>query len=270
MNKDFARGMIVSMALKSLPVRKKSPIAYLYNGVRLPALPEWDREAYPYAFIAHTAKQYIYFFVLDEPTYHNGTDGVWYITAVSHSVTDYKNPSEWSPMSGNTIDRACINLMWSNFDMLKSNGSIALAASDPIPIYNEPVNYLYNGVKLPKLPEWDKEAYPYAVITRNLLSNSIYNLWLLSSTETTENSSGEGQLRHHAGNPYSQITITNDTSAWSAWNTRDGDGVITLSKTLNALIWANFDVLDLDDAVFLAASEPIPINEKANPAKAGR
>lgn len=26
------------------------------------------------------------------------------------------------------------------------------------------MNYLYNGVKLPALPEWDKETYPYAVI----------------------------------------------------------------------------------------------------------
>jgi hypothetical protein len=26
------------------------------------------------------------------------------------------------------------------------------------------MNYFYNGVELPALPEWDKEAYPYAAI----------------------------------------------------------------------------------------------------------
>ena len=30
---------------------------YLYNGIELPALPEWDKSKYPYAFIANTANQ---------------------------------------------------------------------------------------------------------------------------------------------------------------------------------------------------------------------
>ena len=114
---------------------EKVPVAYLYNGVRLPALPEWDREAYPYAFIAHTIKKYIYFFVLTEPTYHTNDSGQWVITAVSHSVTDYSNPGEWRPSSMETIERVVGSLMWSNFDMLKSDGSISLEASEPVPIY---------------------------------------------------------------------------------------------------------------------------------------
>jgi hypothetical protein len=110
-------------------------VAFLYNGVRLPKLPEWDREAYPYAFIAHTIKKYIYFFVLTEPTYHTDDSGQWVITAVTHSVTDYNNPGEWRPESGETNDRVVGSLIWSNFDMLKSDGSIALEASEPVPIY---------------------------------------------------------------------------------------------------------------------------------------
>lgn len=136
-DKDFLEGLAISAACHVLPVRKvfREPIAYSYNGVILPALPEWDRERYPYAFIAHSAERYIYFFVLDEPTYHEGSDGVWYISAVSHSVTDYEDPSEWRPGSGNTIDRACTGLMWSNFDMLSWTGSVLLEASEPTPVY---------------------------------------------------------------------------------------------------------------------------------------
>lgn len=35
----------------------------------------------------------------------------------------------------------------------------------PVPVQDEPTMYSYNGTVLPKLPEWDKTAYPYACIT---------------------------------------------------------------------------------------------------------
>ena len=37
-----------------------------------------------------------------------------------------------------------------------------------------PDGYSYNGVQLPKLPEWDKEMYPYAVISYREGINQYY------------------------------------------------------------------------------------------------
>ena len=45
-------GLILSLFSSPLPEVQKQPVAYLYNGVRLPKLPEWDRETYPYATIS--------------------------------------------------------------------------------------------------------------------------------------------------------------------------------------------------------------------------
>lgn len=44
-------GLILGQFSSPLSMAQKEPVAYLYNGVRLPKLPEWDRETYPYALI---------------------------------------------------------------------------------------------------------------------------------------------------------------------------------------------------------------------------
>lgn len=112
----------------------KTPVAYLYNGVQLPALPEWDKETYPHAFIAHTGKMFTYLFVLSDPTYLVGIEGDWCIKCVNHSTLN-KSTGVWIPGSGNTIERSVHSLVWSNFDMVSRDGSIAMSASDPIPVY---------------------------------------------------------------------------------------------------------------------------------------
>ena len=37
-------------------------------------------------------------------------------------------------------------------------------------------NYVYNGTELPKLPEWDKSTYPYAVIVKQGYLTKYYKL----------------------------------------------------------------------------------------------
>lgn len=49
--RSCAMGLILSLFSSPLPEVQKEPVAYLYNGVILPALPEWDRETYPYLVI---------------------------------------------------------------------------------------------------------------------------------------------------------------------------------------------------------------------------
>ena len=71
------------------------------------------------------------------------------------------------------------------------------------------MNFLYNGVKLPALPEWDKEKYPYAAM--NLGAN--YGvLYLLDNA--------------------------------------------LMAKQFQ---WANFDILNEDGTLYLAASDPVPV-----------
>lgn len=145
MNKDFARGMIVSMALKALPVRKKSPIAYLYNGVRLPALPEWDREAYPYAAICSSGINSYYLRLLRHDAYYE-TDrwGEFHLVSSPALTSNYLKSSGWSDFredSGAYISPETpsatvgVGTIWTNFDLLNEDETVFMEATDPIPVY---------------------------------------------------------------------------------------------------------------------------------------
>ena len=262
MNKDFAKGMIVSMALKALPVRKKSPIAYLYNGVRLPALPEWDRERYPYAWI----------------TYHGTSDNVSYyrfIFSATNAVKKYifgkgdylavvnttayilyTDDDNWTFLFENNSNDNVLSthkLLWCNEDILDSSGNVYFEASDPIPIYNEPVNYLYNGVKLPKLPEWDKTVYPYAVIINLYFGAGTY-VRFLPSVEYETMSNGNWGLKVSSDSLYSELT----NGEWGVVSSKGNDSYIAVGELF---CWASFDITNADGSVYLAASEPIPVYE---------
>ena len=269
MNKDFARGMIVSMALKALPVRKKSPIAYLYNGVRLPALPEWDREMYPYAYIWDlnadfpSLSHYYKLTIMDTPLRYGTVNGVQSIYCAEGRKTAMYNLIDgawvyYGESSGS--NRVTANPIWTNHDVINdTDGSVYLSGSNPIPIYNEPVNYLYNGVKLPKLPEWDKTVYPYAAISSSG-KNSYYLRLLRYDAQYQINSWGDFAFK-------STPALTSNYTASSGWGdfTENSSGAYispTYSETVSVGVrWTNFDLLNEDGTVFMEASEPIPVYE---------
>lgn len=107
----------------------------------------------------------------------------------------------------------------------------------------EPVAYLYNGVRLPKLPEWDKTAYPYAVLYE---TDTSYYLYCFAEAK--------------------QATLTGGVSCWGygcafglsdgVWNPRTA--LLTGSYTT---FWANYDVYDSDGTLYMSASEPVPVYE---------
>lgn len=121
---------------------------YLYNGVELPALPEWDREMYPYAVISDFGLNYPpCLYVLSADAYYElNNDNLWLTTSagLQWKVVDGK----WSAFGenpGNTIS-VLINdpswfsnheLIWTNFNA-EYNGTLYLAASDPIPVNPAP------------------------------------------------------------------------------------------------------------------------------------
>lgn len=262
MNKDFAKGMIVSLALKSLPVRKKSPIAYLYNGVRLPALPEWDREAYPYALMwgAYSWTGYTYYLDVCAEIFYDGSN-IGVSGGYQRFFCPEGNPTKWSSSTSGEESLVCsiASVMWANFDVMGENGAVVLAKSTPIPIYNEPVNYLYNGVKLPKLPEWDKTVYPYATLyyqNGKDSSTTEYIFLLVTAQEYSWKSSY--QLQTYGPGYVYRYLIDGGTE----WEYVREIGSNSEDHIANYFFWTTHDILNKDgDAVYLAASEPIPVYE---------
>jgi hypothetical protein len=136
------------------------PIAYLYNGVQLPDINAvWtDKTAYPYAWVeAYSAEPFGYadanvaFLILasNRPTY-NSTEGfvlssnlLQYATTDSEQVaSDFGllSANVWD-LSGNDTDNTWTmeafdgRTYWSNHDILNTDGSTYLAASEPVAVY---------------------------------------------------------------------------------------------------------------------------------------
>lgn len=250
---------------------------FLYNGVKLPALPEWDRNRYPYAFI--------YIVTLD------GTTGVYTLVVSSSSVMGYDgngiicpaatvgqrytvSEDSWAAAAASDdfyIKRDnLIYTVWANFDVLNSDGSVYVAASDPVPVADkfplqgwlnwhviglcsrplpvsvrEPVAYLYNGVRLPKLPELDKEKYPYAFI-ENL---GVFGCYLYLTKEHVYYYSG-----YKVPAPYLRCKANGD--GWG--NFTEGSS----EYNTNFALWANHDIYyngDNSENKYLSASKPVPV-----------
>lgn len=112
-------------------------------------------------------------------------------------------------------------------------------------------NYLYNGIELPALPDWDKTAYPYAAIYKNALkTGTMFNVatsnFLFNGTTYVK-----GEHSHITWN-YNQ-----ETGAWEPYSS----GSLDSSKMASAsqMIWTNTNILDTDGAVYFAASTPVPV-----------
>ena len=131
--------------------------------------------------------------------------------------------------------------------------------------------YLYNVVKLPALPEWDKTVYPYAFIyaigtNGDGVSSEVYTLIISASNQMVYDSIGIGFR-------YDAIGITKAVSTdGTEWvdRTYDSGGseyfYVKREEPTDILYirvaWANFDVLNANGSVYVAASEPVPVVEK--------
>ena len=110
----------------------------------------------------------------------------------------------------------------------------------------EPVAYLYNGVRLGKLPV--VEGYPYAVI-----STLFGRKALLLAQQAPYFDSSTSKVRI-PGNSilYGYFGISWDYNGEATSRAFDGD----------SLIWTSHDILnDTDGSVFLKATAPVPVYE---------
>ena len=116
------------------------------------------------------------------------------------------------------------------------------------------MNYLYNGVELPALPEWDKGTYPYAVITECATipaSGATHMLYVTSKKLFAET---DGECTNGAGHVYRYIPGNAEWTYLSEVNIVNG-----ATTTNGEAIWCNGDIYYKDSTLYLAASDPIPV-----------
>lgn len=120
------------------------------------------------------------------------------------------------------------------------------------------MNYLYNGVELPALPEYDKEKYPYAVIGDHGASWPPA-LWCLSADAYYELNGNLLWLKASAGRSWEL-----EDGKWSEYEENAGNAISVLINSTSwsstyELIWTNFNA-EYNGTLYLAASDPIPVN----------
>lgn len=287
--KSWLMGLALGMAGNPLPFTLEPPIAYIFNGVELPPLPKWDREKYPYAqiqydniiqayeFTALSADAY-YFYSSDMLLFggesaDNPVEGV-----VCHCYKPYDTWDElkvWDNCSVAINKLPWGKLIWQNFDA-EYEGVRYMEASDPIPVYagssdpeKTPTSYSYNGVVLPKLPEWDREKYPYAVIgstyktiwVSGVPAGTRYVFVVFKSTRYKSASGGGFFFTVPA---IEWVYYNNEwvkCKEFTEDNSTESDDGTYFSSIMYGPDWADHDVYNSDGTLYLAASEPTPVYE---------
>lgn len=128
-------------------------------------------------------------------------------------------------------------------------------------------NYLYNGIELPQLPEWDKSIYPYAVIVKQGYFTTYYKLRCYATISYYTDVDGERKFGGDGTVAIGyQVPVTDATnSAWESVGEIDVSTVVgehsVSDDNSGNLMWANFDVLNTDGTIYLAASKPILLAE---------
>ena len=134
--KDFLNGLIMALCGRVVQYPKREPVAYLYNGVRLPKLPDWDKEAYPYAAIVTKANGE-YRFYADAEAFTIGSGN--YLTRLWPDVVYLLENETWVEETAGGFYFVPI---WSNTDIYYDKnveglaGTLAFSASDPVPVYD--------------------------------------------------------------------------------------------------------------------------------------
>ena len=164
--RTYCLGIALELMKKALPISKKIP-KFLYghiakegdtpthtiNGVDyvgevLPALPEWDRKTYPYAAIGRgwpLATTYLLLVSTVPFARKVESNGIEYtMTSVEGSTGlscrlytqhDTEVLNEWIIREITYTNQVVNQGFWSNHDILKEDGTVYLAASEPIPVY---------------------------------------------------------------------------------------------------------------------------------------
>jgi hypothetical protein len=165
---------------------------YLYNGMEFPALPEWDKGAYPYAFVWYD-QGFIYtkahLYLLSEIVYQTKDDGSYcLVTRELHAVSTLTSSgwSDWTdfeeyPYGSSTLVTSLFTVgfnnekQWANFDILSEDGTVSLAASYPIDAETGEEIHDYEIGGEPEQPETDLTNIDlYRKINGQLVKHTLY------------------------------------------------------------------------------------------------
>lgn len=116
---------------------------------------------------------------------------------------------------------------------------------------------LFNGVKLPSLPDYDKETYPYAyVVSTSNISAKHRILLCTAPLQITGNN-----LITTADTTVAGSAIVSDyVGEWGEFTTTEKAAGVAYGAKISAL-WTNYDILNTgDNSVYLYASDPIPLD----------
>lgn len=259
---------------------------YLYNGIELPALPNWDKAAYPYAVVNKGVKG-LYNLYCSSVSFTAYEDDYGNIN-VSHEnstmlhyqcmTAEYAYGASDGWVEKSTLSNDVGGVFWTNADIFFADGTLYLSASDPVPVTipkwahmnsflkglalglagkplalaKQPVAYLYNGVRLPKLPEWDRVAYPYAVITGWRTAYVISEPFVVTDSAPFDKATPKV--------PFLRSTRKSDEYSgkeyWSEWEEVAESETILLYSGL----WANHEILYTDETVCTPkGNNPIPV-----------
>ena len=108
---------------------------------------------------------------------------------------------------------------------------------------------LYNGVALPVLPEWDKGAFPYAYIARNI-GGTAYVLTVAAERPVygaDPEDSSVGSVYHY-GRSASYLV---HEGAWLLME--EAEELVHVREDVGTVIWTNTDILRPDGSIYLAA-----------------
>lgn len=271
---------------------------YLYNGVKLPALPEYDTAAYPYAVLDKTnaGTSFLFYAFKSRPyygtnpadstkmgVYSSGGAKVYYFVPADggsewvHQM-DTDNPFAAEDGNENT-------LFWTNTDILyEGDGSVWLAASEPVGEENwrknfllglalgltgkpllfkrQPVAYLYNGLRLSTLPAWDKKTLPHAVIINGTsLIGSYTELMVYEEIVYRTTDSGKYQVGHRGA--YNRSIYSYTDGKWGEFyhGKTSEAGSFLCDVGSDYIHWTNTDIYYESGEVAYAASDPIPVYE---------
>ena len=166
--KDFLNGLVMALCGRAVQWPKREPVAYLYgtpsesgniglrfgdsvtyyDGVVMPAIPDAIK-AYRYQMmcvlssgyknlvgfsVAPETREFSYGGLFPSTDVRNGQ----FQEAPYYQQTASANQTEWSPdaafVGTGTTDFSLEDIKWANYDVLNLDGSVYLAASDPIPV----------------------------------------------------------------------------------------------------------------------------------------
>lgn len=118
---------------------------YFYNEIELPALPEWDKDKYPYVFIEFNPfivnNGYHLYCLPSKPTNYPSEPSLQcaYPNAIYDPIEETDEwyfRGEWT--EGTAFLKSISRIKWANFDIYNNDGSLYLAASEPVPVGGEP------------------------------------------------------------------------------------------------------------------------------------